>query len=159
MGDDILTSSNSKFHITLGILGCKILSIDYIEVKDVNTCPGDSTGSLQINASGGFGVPYRYSIDAGETFDYNSSIISGLPKGVYNIAVMDREMCTLSGPPVQILEPDPLVIEVISTVILRLNSDGLIVVGAQGGTSPYTYTLLPNGKPQRLWDLHFFTRK
>ncbi len=46
------------------------------------------------------------------------------------------------------LEPDPLVIEVISTANITLNSDGLIVVGAQGGTSPYTYTLLPDGEPQ-----------
>ena len=148
LGDDILSSPNSKFHITLGIMGCKILSIDYVSSDDVETCPGDSTGSIQVFASGGFGAPYAYSIDAGEVFTYNSSTISGLPKGIYQVAVMDREKCKLSGPTVQIMEPDPLVIEVISTADITLNSDGLIVVAAQGGTSPYSYTLLPDGEPQ-----------
>ncbi len=116
--------------------------------EDVETCPGDSTGSIQVFASGGFGAPYSYSIDAGAEFPYRNSSISDLPEGEYQVAVMDQEMCKITGPTVQILEPDPLVIEVISKADITLNSDGLIVIGAQGGTSPYTYTLLPDGEPQ-----------
>ena len=148
VGDDIITSPQNKFQITLGILGCKTISIDYLEVKDVLICSGDTTGSIQVFASGGFGGPYRCSIDPEDEFKYYNSTISNLPEGIYHISVMDREFCQQSGPTAQILEPDPLVIEVISKSDISADADGFLVIGALGGTSPYTYTLLPNGETQ-----------
>ncbi len=40
IGDDILTSPNNKFHITLGIMGCKILSIDYVSAGGCGNLSG-----------------------------------------------------------------------------------------------------------------------
>ena len=51
----------------LGVIGCDPISIDNAIPTDVTTCYGDSTGSIQVSASGGFGAPWNYSIDNGET--------------------------------------------------------------------------------------------
>ena len=148
IGDEILTSPHNNYHITLGIMGCRPLSVDNVVIQDVGTCYGDSTGSLRIFAAGGFGPPYRYSIDAGNNFGTFSSLISGLPAGFYDVAIMDRENCSFIGPTVEIVEPDPIEVEIIIASDITATAPGLIGVTATGGIPPYDYTLQPGGIAQ-----------
>ncbi|MBN1181835.1 MAG: T9SS type A sorting domain-containing protein [Bacteroidales bacterium] len=144
LGDSIYTSSGISYNMFLGIIGCFPISIDNVIVNDVNTCYGDSTGSLQILATGGFGSPYQYSIDNGITYQKDISYFSNLPAGDYPVVVIDQKNCAQEGPVVSVGQPDTLRIEVVSTADITNEADGSIVVAATGGTTPYTFTLLPD---------------
>lgn len=128
----------------IGIIGCLPISIDNVIVNDVNTCYGDSTGSLQILATGGFGSPYQYSIDNGLSYQADISYFSNLPAGEYPVVVIDQKNCAQEGPLVTIGQPDTLRIELISSADITNEANGSIVVAATGGTTPYTFTLLPD---------------
>ncbi len=91
LGDSIYTSSTGKFYIVGGIIGCLPISVDDVIVQDVSTCYGDSTGSLQILASGGFGSPWQYSIDNGLNYQADISYFGDLPAGDYPVVVIDKE--------------------------------------------------------------------
>lgn len=58
--------------------------------------------------------------------------------------MIDKENCAQTGPLVVLAQPDTLEVEVISVKDITIDEDGSIVVAAVGGTSPYTYTLLPD---------------
>ncbi|MFH0756503.1 MAG: T9SS type A sorting domain-containing protein [Bacteroidota bacterium] len=119
--------------------------MDNVNHQDVTTCYGDSNGSIQISPSGGFGPPWQYSIDNGLHYQIDLTLFPDLPAGDYQVVVIDKENCTEVGPLVTINQPDSLDVQVISTEDITLAGDGSIVVGTQGGTAPYTYTLLPDG--------------
>ncbi|MBN1415445.1 MAG: T9SS type A sorting domain-containing protein [Bacteroidales bacterium] len=144
LGDSIYTSSGDYFYVALGIIGCLPISIDNVIVNDVNTCYGDSTGSLQILATGGFGSPFQYSIDNGLTYQKDISYFSDLPAGDYQVVVIDQKNCAQEGPVVTVGQPDTLRIELVSSADITNEADGSIVVAATGGTTPYTFTLLPD---------------
>jgi len=143
LGDSTYISSTGKFYVALGIIGCNPISVDNVIVQDVNTCYGDSTGSLQILATGGFGAPWVYSID---NLESSSEVpyFGDLPAGDYPIVVVDKEGCTQTGPIENVSQPDTLEIQLVSSSDITLTEDGSIVVSASGGTSPYRYTLMPN---------------
>jgi len=131
----------------IGVIGCLPISIDNVIVNDVNTCYGDSTGGLQIQATGGFGSPYQYSIDNGLNYQSNA-FFQDLPAGEYPIVVIDQENCTQVGPVATVNQPDSLKIELISSSDITNEADGSIVVAASGGTTPYTFMLLPDSLQQ-----------
>ncbi|MCK5135653.1 MAG: T9SS type A sorting domain-containing protein [Bacteroidales bacterium] len=148
IGDDHYTTLNNTFQIILGLIGCKPLSVDNVFPNSITTCHGDSTGSLQIFATGGFGSPYQYSIDNGLSYQPDISYFGDLPAGDYPVVVIDKENCAQPGPIVSIVQPDTLMLELISSSDITNDADGSIVVAASGGSSPYTYTLQPNGTVQ-----------
>jgi gliding motility-associated-like protein len=60
-----------------------------VATPDSANCWGDATGSITVEALGGTGVGYAYSLDGGETFQ-NSPNFLNLPAGVYDeIIVQD----------------------------------------------------------------------
>ena len=63
--------------------------IAVVATPDSANCWGDATGSITVEALGGTGVGYAYSLDGGETFQ-NSPNFLNLPAGVYDeIIVQD----------------------------------------------------------------------
>jgi len=60
------------------------------------------------------------------------------------VVVIDQKNCTGVGPVVTVGQPDSLRIELISSSDITNEADGSIVVAATGGTTPYTFTLLPD---------------
>ncbi len=148
LGDSVYTSSNGKFYIAVGVIGCLPISVDNVIVSDVETCYGDSTGALQILATGGFGSPWQYSIDNGLSYQSDIAYFPDLPAGDYPVVVIDKENCAQPGPTVSVIQPDTLMIELVSSSDITNDADGSIVVAASGGTSPYTYTLQPTGTDQ-----------
>ena len=144
LGADTYFSVTGKYYLVFGVVGCLPISVDIVIPTDVSTCFGDSTGTIQISASGGFGSPWEYSIDNGKTSQKDLTLFDSLTAGDYPIVVLDAKGCAQAGPTVTVGQPDLLEIEVISTSDITDDADGSIVVSATGGKSPFTYTLLPN---------------
>ena len=97
LGDSIYTSSGDYFYVALGIIGCLPITVNDPVPTDVTTCAGDSSGSVVVSASGGFGAPWQYSIDNGLTYQ-ESPLFQNVPAGDYNVVVIDAENCAQAGP-------------------------------------------------------------
>ncbi len=96
LGDSTYVSSNSADYIVFGVVGCLPISIDQVSLSDTLVmCYGDSTETIEILASDGFGAPWRYSIDNAETPSSDSSIFYNVPAGNYQIVVFDSAGCSL----------------------------------------------------------------
>lgn len=131
--------------------GCKASTTDTIEEPSVlygwgeqavpPLCHGDSTGMIEIGADGGT-QPYSYLWDNGST----DSIITNLPADTFYCTVTDNHGCTIVQE-LWILDPFAVQPYIDSTSIQPScygSSDGYVLVGANGGTGPYTY-LWDNG--------------
>jgi hypothetical protein len=111
-----------------------------------------------VVASGGFGTPWQYSVDNGDNYS-DGAFYGNLPAGDYQVVVIDKEGCTQVGPLISLTQPDTLEAILVSSedIVhhttwdgLTETTDGSLVVTASGGTSPYTFQLLPSGSPQAL---------
>ena len=161
LGEDTYFSVTGKFYLVFGVVGCLPISVDNAIPTNVNTCYGDSTGSIQISASGGFGAPWQYSIDNGKTYQKDLTLFPNLPAGNYQVVVLDAEQCAKAGPLVTVGQPAKLMVEIVDMANIikdyyhAPDQDGLIVVAASGGTPGYSYTLLPGGQSQSLGTFTF----
>lgn len=112
----------------------------YLTVVNIEDalCNGQSSGSISVAGFGG--VPaYQYSLDSGP---YQSdSNFNALPAGVYTIEMIDANGCTRSVTDT-IDEPTALTIGATSLPVLCFNdTTGSIQITANGGTSPYEYSI------------------
>jgi hypothetical protein len=104
-------------------------------------------GVLTIQITGGT-APYYYSASTGDVVvQYATSwTLSGLSPGNYSISVTDAGLCTFTQGTV-LTSPNGITSVNINTQGSTCSSNGgSISVAVNGGTSPYTYTLIyPNG--------------
>lgn len=85
-------------------------------------------------------TPLIYSFN-GQPFDSTSSF-DGLSNGNYTIIVSDSSYSCLDTAVVTIIQPSPIQISVQATSISCFGlNDGKIITNAQGGTSPYTFSI------------------
>jgi hypothetical protein len=142
LGDSIYTNPDQNYFIAIGSIGCLPISYDIITSTDITGCYGDETGSIFIGASGGFGSPYKYSIDDGLTYQTNNPNFADLPAGEYNLVVVDSKNCAEAGPIVTITEPDEIVITHVDSTDVLCNGEttGVINVAATGGTGSLVYS-------------------
>jgi PKD repeat protein len=103
-------------------------------------CFGDSTGMIQVQATGGTGS-YNYSIDAGVNWQLINSF-ENLTAGIYDIILEDVNGCTFTveaevGAPSDSLEILEVIIEQPSC---PGEANGTIAIQASGGTAPYQYS-------------------
>ncbi|NRA51646.1 MAG: SprB repeat-containing protein, partial [Phaeodactylibacter sp.] len=99
------------------------------------TCNGGDDGSIQVEASGTVG-PYQYVLNGEEN---TTGIFTGLTAGTYLVAVVDGVACgtTIS---VTVNEPAPLdIIEVVTPVSCKDESDGTITLDIQTQNGPYSF--------------------
>jgi gliding motility-associated-like protein len=102
------------------------------------TVNGGSDGSASASVSGGTG-PYTYSWSPG---GQTTATISGLPYGIYTVAVTDANGCVITGS-VVVNEPrcNGFNVTATSTNISCYGStNGTATAVATGGTLPYTYS-------------------
>lgn len=107
------------------------------------TCKGSSDGSIVVSTAGGT-TPYAYSWTPSGGPGMTAS---GLPGGVYTIAVSDSTGCkTILNATVN-ESTDLLTASVtnIKAVTCKGSSDGTGTVAPLGGTAPYTYSWSPSG--------------
>lgn len=109
-------------------------------------CNGNNNATITttINTSSGIG-PFEYSID-GITFQ-PSPTFSGLIAGTYTVTVRDSNLCT-DTETITINQPNPVYFNITKTDITCTGTGTsygeISVVGAIGGTQPYTYYLSNN---------------
>ncbi|MEP6646410.1 MAG: T9SS type A sorting domain-containing protein [Saprospiraceae bacterium] len=98
------------------------------------TCPGGTTGSLSVTASGGV-APYTYQWSNGST----GSLITGLSAGSYIVTATDSHGCLLvKGYTITQPQPIDVVINQSAQNLCFGNSSAGLVSVITGGTSPYT---------------------
>ncbi|MFM8917143.1 MAG: SprB repeat-containing protein, partial [Bacteroidota bacterium] len=107
------------------------------------TCNGQANGSISVVSTGGTGA-LNYSLNGGAP--QSNGIYNGLGPGTYTIIVSDNNGCTVSS---QSTITQPTLLTTTSSTILSTcgNNNGSITLTAQGGTSPYIYSL-NNGPSQ-----------
>ena len=96
------------------------------------SCNGD-VGLASVSADGGVGN-YSYLWSTGET----TSAISGLTTGVYDVVVTDGNGCEILKS-IEIIEPEEVTEFVQSFPATCDETNGLLIIQAQGGTPPFTY--------------------
>ncbi|MEO7082029.1 MAG: choice-of-anchor L domain-containing protein, partial [Flavobacteriales bacterium] len=108
------------------------------------TCSASSTGSIQMEVSGGT-APYQYAWSGPNGFTATTASISNLPAGAYHLILTDDNGCSAlySG---HITAPSPLTVFSIShknhggyDITCAGSSDGAITTTYTGGTPPYTF--------------------
>jgi len=112
--------------------------IDIVNAITPN-CPGDSTGMIEVSATGGTGT-LSYLWSNGVT----TTSITDLENGDYTISVSDTNGCFVEQ---SFTLDDPLEIGVVATENMPScfdSSDGSIAITATGGSGNYTY-LWSNG--------------
>ena len=136
LGDSIYTSDGIVYSMYIGIIGCLPISVDNTQYDSIRTCYGDSNGYIEINATGGFGAPWVYSIDNNQTSSA-SNYFPNLPAGDYQVVVIDKEGCTKIGPLITLTQPDTLAVTYTKTDILvdTLYDDICTVQITQGSIS------------------------
>lgn len=104
---------------------------------DVITCYGDSTGSIDVIASGGTG-DLMYSID-GINWQ-NSGTFLNLPGESYQVSVIDTIACSVISNTLTINQPDEII--AVITVIQSFNGEpGSIHISASGGTGTLEFSI------------------
>jgi len=101
-------------------------------------CFGYNDGSIAAALSGGTG-PYQYSLNNASW--QGTNIFNNLTAGSYTVYCRDVNGCTLSQS--IILAQPPQLTATVSVVDATCNggADGQITITANGGTSPYVYTV------------------
>jgi outer membrane protein OmpA-like peptidoglycan-associated protein len=104
------------------------------DIKNIK-CSGESTGSVDINVSGGV-PPYSYQWSNGQT----TEDIANLKAGDYEVVVKDSKACTEVSL-TKVIEPAPITVAFDEIRNLRCNGDqgGVINVSVKGGNAPYKY--------------------
>ncbi len=105
-------------------------------VSTSSTC-GDNNASITVTGTGGT-LPYTYTID-GVNFQL-SALFSSLSPGAYSITLKDANSCIANSNSTLIDIPGPQ-IATSQVATTCQNSNGTLLVAANGGTTPYSYSL------------------
>ena len=101
-------------------------------------CAGDSTGSFEINATGGTGT-HTYILNG----DSNTTgVFENLIAGTFEVTIVDENECSISES-ITITEPDGLTLNLESTQLADCAgaTTGGFEVQASGGLGNYTYSI------------------
>lgn len=120
------------------------ISIDSESKTDIEGCFGDATGEIEVAASGGTGS-LSYTLTPGDV-ENSTGTFGSLAAGNYSVAIRDANSCEVTTA-LEITQPTELAIAETSTADESAAGagDGSVSATAEGGTSPYTYTLSPGG--------------
>ncbi|MBF25571.1 MAG: hypothetical protein CMP49_03530, partial [Flavobacteriales bacterium] len=146
-------SNNCQDTLNYEITEPEILLIDEIIINQLSTeCNGSCSGSIDVLVSGG-AEPYsyiwtEYTNSGSNTLSSNISSVTDLCSGNYSVSVFDANGCSVFDGDIEIIEPEPLVIDNIQiseyyncnyNISCANGNDGEIEISVTGGVSPYTY--------------------
>ncbi|MDI9881107.1 SprB repeat-containing protein [Flectobacillus longus] len=114
--------------------------IPAVNIQNQISCNGQKDGALLLGASGGVS-PYEYSLD--NTNYSSNSTRSNLGAGNYKVWIKDANGCIKESGITTISDPSVLIATLQSKqdITCNGNSTGQIMLGALGGTLPYSYKL------------------
>ncbi|KAA9038532.1 hypothetical protein FW778_13310 [Ginsengibacter hankyongi] len=120
-------------------------AIAVVLTSQKNTCFGESTGAINITASGGT-PPYTYSWWSSPLVllvDPDAEDQTGLAAGTYNVRVTDANGCSTAPLSVTITQPATALSSSITaqTMACYGSSTGSVTVAGSGGASPYSYSI------------------
>ncbi|MEM9821644.1 MAG: PKD domain-containing protein [Bacteroidota bacterium] len=130
--------------ILISTFGCDsllMIAVDFAVPLTISTnsvmnssCFGSADGSIQIMVTGGAGA-YTYLWNNG----MNTSVVSGLSAGVYQVTVVDNLGCAAVENFV-ITEPTPVVLDLNTPSALTCEMTAVVLDGVvSGGSAPYEY--------------------
>ncbi len=137
---NILITDNNGCTYTSTITIAEPAQIIINDVVTDATC-GLTNGEITLNASGGSGAGYQYSIDNGATFQ-GSGTFTGLGAGNYNVVVMDGAGCT-EAMVVTVNNGGAPSIDAVVTADPSCDGacDGTIDITASGGSGALQYSI------------------
>ncbi|MFO7879171.1 MAG: gliding motility-associated C-terminal domain-containing protein [Bacteroidales bacterium] len=109
------------------------ISLTYEDPLCFESCDGE----IEVMVSSG-SMPYEYSIDGGMSFSMEN-VFDGLCEGSYNPVVRDAQSCTAEYETVDLTDPLPLSVDLVSVQDQNCQSPGSAEVSAYGGTAPHDY--------------------
>ncbi|MFN0013224.1 MAG: MopE-related protein [Saprospiraceae bacterium] len=126
----------------------QLLTVQVDSLRNVR-CFGETNGFLRIKASGGT-LPYQYLWNNGAS----TTILSGIPAGIFTVTVTDANGCTASRLAV-VTQPSSLQIETAATVnpTCAGASNGSIELSVAGGKPPYFYSWNLGGNTAKIQNL------
>ncbi|MCC5654590.1 T9SS type B sorting domain-containing protein [Nostoc sp. XA013] len=109
-------------------------------------CFGQSTGSIQVTATGGTGV-YQYAISPAYNYSSSNTFIN-LAAGTYSVKVKDQNGCEITLTNITVTQPTAALTAVVNGTPETCDGldDGTITIIPSGGTAPY-YTSLNSNNP------------
>jgi PKD repeat protein len=126
------------------------LSVDAVNITNVEDCWGDDDGIIEISVTGGI-TNYNYSINNGGTYHNNGGLFTNLEPDIYYVKVQDSNFCTAFWDedgdqfidPVEITQPTRIQINEVITDAILCNGDnnGRIEIDAEGGTGSLHYSI------------------
>lgn len=135
----IRDANNCQFDTTINLVANNYMQFAGVVVQNVS-CAGGSDGSISLSTTGGT-APYNYTIN--NIGNGNSGVFTNLGVGSYTIVVTDTLGCE-QDTIISITEPpNALGISQVFMVpnLCKGDSIGAIGVLANGGTSPYQYSI------------------
>ncbi|MGM0497028.1 MAG: T9SS type A sorting domain-containing protein, partial [Bacteroidota bacterium] len=123
------------------------LAITNEESSNVETCYGDNTGYINVDAEGGTTpLTYELALDGTTEDDNTTGEFSEVGAGLYEVYVIDDNGCAVTSSEFDITQPEQIVINnTESTEISEAGAeDATITVDASGGTGTLYYTLNPD---------------
>ncbi|MBN4052355.1 PKD domain-containing protein, partial [Sphingobacteriaceae bacterium AH-315-L07] len=124
------------------------LAIIIVAASTPITCPAGNDGTISIVASNG-NPPYTYAWSTGD----NTTSISNLPAGTYDVTVTDSKGCQSTDAVVQEKILDYEIYTDSTDVSCFGGSDGSVRITAKLGNSPYTYSWNTGASTQELTGL------
>lgn len=97
------------------------------------------TSTLTVIPNGG-SLPYKYSINNGQTFT-TSNVFDNLNAGTYTIIVVDGQNATASATVTIDPAKVPLIVTTVTNVSCFGSSNGSIMVGGREGKTPYLFSI------------------
>ncbi|MNJ86960.1 bacterial transduction protein [compost metagenome] len=109
-------------------------------------CFGQSTGSIQVTASGGTGI-FQYAISPAYTY-ISSNTFNNLAAGTYSIKVKDQNGCEVTLTNITVTQPAVALTAIVNGTPETCDGldDGTITIIPSGGTAPY-FTSLNSNNP------------
>ncbi|WP_173021507.1 gliding motility-associated C-terminal domain-containing protein [Lewinella sp. W8] len=134
----VLTDQNNCMATCTAIIGEFVCDLAVNPVINFISCTDEVDGSIDLNVTGaddGLIIDWNFDQYDGQQF------VSGLGPGSYSITVTDDTGCPLPPIEVELVNPDPLLLDLTNPVLVRCNGDSSAQISAQvsGGVGLINY--------------------
>lgn len=131
--------------VNVTVINPPAISVASATGTDIAGCYGDSTGTIEVDASGGTGTLTFAVIPAVAESNDSGSFVN-ITAGNYRVKITDQNGCTDTTENIQINEPALLVIDSVAVTFASTPTagDGIVTVYASGGSGNLSYVLGPD---------------
>jgi gliding motility-associated-like protein len=106
-------------------------------IQDI-TCFGVNDGTIEITSTGGTGS-YEFTWTSNNGYTSNTEDVNSLEEGIYELVLEDENEC-MEQIQITLIEPNPISLELLSTLNSNCDIGGAASVLAQGDFEPFVYS-------------------